>query len=276
MRWLFLLLLVVNVLYLGLELQREAGLRIRGVAPIKLTATAKPLSLVHELEVLPAVRATDEIEAKAYMLVGDQIRDDSIQSDGLVAQLPEIRLVELDESTQFSCFSYGPIPDKVQATGLNDWFRSHGMETFPRHTEEEGKQLFWIYLAPQASRENAVAVLQDLQHKGVNDYRLINRGNLKNAISLGLFSSQSAVNQRLNELKDKGYKPVVVPYADISRLYWLEVKLKATTELLDEIFEAYPARFKSVPIQCDKLPIAMRMPRIDHARGDPGKSGICA
>ena len=49
--------------------------------------------------------------------------------------------------------------------------------------------------------------IADLERKGVSDYLLINRNGLKNAISLGVFSSQDAVNRRLTEMTRKATSP---------------------------------------------------------------------
>jgi hypothetical protein len=88
-----------------------------------------------------------------------------------------------------SCFSFGPVADESQAT--------------MRHKDEQSRQLFWVDLAPQDSRQEAIVTIKTIRAKGVEDVRLISGGNLQNAISMGLFSSQAAVNKRLSELEKK-------------------------------------------------------------------------
>lgn len=72
-----------------------------------------------------------------------------------------------------------------------------------RHKDEQSRQLFWVDLAPQDSRQEAIVTIKTIRAKGVEDVRLISGGNLQNAISMGLFSSQTAVNKRLSELEKK-------------------------------------------------------------------------
>ncbi|MEE9551673.1 MAG: SPOR domain-containing protein, partial [Gammaproteobacteria bacterium] len=114
-------------------------------------------------------------------------------------------------------------------------------------------QLFWIYLAPLKSRESAVAAIEDLKKKGIRDFRLINTGDLRNAISLGLFSTQAAVNRRLNELKNKGYQAIIIPYRDAKVIYWIDVKLVNQQNVLNDMLTDVPSRFNSVPVNCSEI-----------------------
>ena len=102
--------------------------------------------------------------------------------------------------------------------------------------------------------------IQELKDRGINDYRLISHGNLENAISLGLFSSQASVNGRLRELEQKGYKPVVVPYYDNKRLFWVDVRLRESNVPLDSVFTGFPSRYNYVPVSCDKIAMDLAAP----------------
>ena len=95
--------------------------------------------------------------------------------------------------------------------------------------------------------------MADLESKGVKDLRLIEIGNMQNAISLGLFSTQASVNKRLNELKNKGYQPVVIPYRDADAIYWVDVRLQGQQDVLNDMFTGFPARFNSVPVNCGEI-----------------------
>jgi hypothetical protein len=99
-----------------------------------------------------------------------------------------------------------------------------------------------------------------MQGKGIGDYRLINRGDLENAISLGLFSSREAVDARLRELQEKGYVPVVVPYQDMKKTYWINIEVISDTILTDALQSEYPAKYTSVPINCDAVSGSVYIP----------------
>jgi len=158
--------------------------------------------------------------------------------------------------TMTVCYTYGPIPNVKESELLSNWLSERGISYKQRQTDENGKQMFWVYLTPRASLEQAQAAMEDLKEKGVKDMRLIREGDLLNAISLGLFSSQSAVNRRLNEIKAKGYQSVVVPYSGGKKVHWFDVSVVQKSSYVNELFTGFPARFNALPVDCNS--IAMR------------------
>lgn len=259
MKWIFIVLLIVNVVYFGWELDRETGIRVRQVKSVlHIPESAEKLRLLSEIETLPEFRPVgSQLPDSVPAVPGDE---QSAAGD-LVVQFPDIIESGLDNNLlRESCFRFGPVPDELSAKGLYDWFNSRNSRGNIFFTDQGGGQLFWIYLAPQQSRDRAFAVLQDLKDKGIDDTRLINRGDLENAISLGLFSSQAAVNSRLNELKDKGFTPIVVPYANVSKIYWLDVVVTESTGVIEDMINGYPARYKSVPVSCDSISNSVSQP----------------
>lgn len=249
MRWIFILLLVANVVYFGWELDRETGIRHRQAASVlPVPASAQQLKLLEELSEPPEPRTIDTgMDDVAMTEPGEP----GLPVGELVTDLPEINMTAADTTiVTYTCYHYGPLMDEDQMLTLQQWFTARNATSESAYVEEQGKQLFWIYLAPQPSRENAMAILDEMQKKGIGDFRLINRGDLQNAISLGLFSSREAVNNRLEELKEKGYVPVVVPYADVKKVYTLDVKIADTSGLLAQLPDAYPARYESTLVPC--------------------------
>ena len=273
MKWLFILLLLLNVIYFGWELDRQTRIEVKNsTAPFIIPNNVKQLVFLRELESPPELRnqpiLNDESDAGDIDVnsltdqsgSNDQLTDDVMIegkfSGNLVSNLPDIsakRISQDEESAEALCFSYGPFPANEQAKNLKQWFEQKEILVNQRTDNEQAKQLFWIYLAPQKSRENAIAAIEDLKSKGIKDYRLINSGDLRNAISLGLFSTQVIVNKRLNELKSKGYQPIVVPYHNAKVIYWVDVKLMGQQNLLNDLFTEYPSRFNSIPMNCSEI-----------------------
>ena len=270
MKWLFILLLLTNALYFGWELDRQTKMDVTNKASLPvLPKQAERLQFLTELDSFPPLReiivdsqfdnesdsARSQFATDSTADENDDLLNDSMTSE-LVDQLPDIGITTQQTDLGLgACFSFGPIADEVQANGLNNWFASNGGQAQLRHTDEQGRQLFWVYLSPQESRQEAMETIRSFQNKGVRDFRLIVKGNMQNAISMGLFSSQAAVNNRLNELKKKGYKPVVVPYSDGKRVFWVDAKLSTDQAILDKVFNDYPSRFSSVPVKCTEIAI---------------------
>jgi len=296
MKWLFILLLLLNLIYFGWELDRQAKVAFRNsVPPLVIPADVKKLALLRELTTLPpskhsrdesdenevveenittgqedllsesdqsAAGNQENTQTESEQPVADVMIKEEFAQD-LVTSLPDISIPGIPDATQSAmelCFSYGPFPDDHQTKDLMVWFEARQISVHQRLETEKEHQLFWIYLAPQVSRDSAIEAIEELKNKGIKDYRLIETGNLQNAISLGLFSTQASVNKRLNELKNKGYQPIVVPYRDAKAIYWVDVKLINQQNLLTDMFSDFPARFNSVPVKCDEIALLQVSP----------------
>jgi hypothetical protein len=286
MKWFFIIFLILNVCYFGWELDRQTRIEVsNAVRPFNVPADVQRLELLGEIEkkpdVSPAilipmpgknVSVTNKMEENQ----SSDIEDSPLQNiasmmdqgnvmiekkilDELVGGLPEFatNYVQQAEQEKILCVSFGPFADSYQAGELSNWLRDNDIQTKQRTEGNTKDQYFWIYLSPSETKDQAMAAIADLKGKGVQDYKLINKGNLQNAISLGLFSSQSAVNRRLNELKNIGYQPIMVPYHKTEIIIWVDAKLdtKDNTEgnILTEFINGYPSRFNSIPVKCGDL-----------------------
>ncbi len=249
MRWLFLILLAANILYFGWALNQQTHEDIRNAAAaMPVPSGARKLRLIRDLPSPPPLRQTAAVPAP-----GTAVNLAPMPKD-LVSRLPQIDVTNLAaESVQNTCLTFGPLPDEQQTTALADWFRSRQARVQQRSSSPRDKSLFWIYLAPLGTEAGARAVLDELKKKGISDYRLISQGDLKNAVSLGLYSSQAAVNDRLAQLRHQGYKPVVVPYTGTGRVYWLDVKIPGGTSALRDVYQGFPSHFNSVPVKCSQI-----------------------
>ena len=255
MKWLALILLVANAVYFGWELDRSTriGLANRNAAVV-VAKNVPRLSLLGELGTLPETRT----DSTAPQYAEPEPEEAPYE---IVSLLPDISVNDAEAGAAVeSCFTFGPLPEERQALWLGDWFRARDVAVAARETVDSDRKLFWVYLAPEESREDALAVLAELQGKGISDMRLIGTGGMQNAISLGLFSTQAAVNARLKELEGHGRHPVVVPYADVQKVHWLDVRVTSTAGALQTLFSGYPSGFNSVPVKCSEIAIGNAAP----------------
>jgi len=282
MKWLFIIFLLFNVCYFGWELDRQTLIEVsNSVRPFTVPANVQKLVLLEELENLPSTTpvlkssVADEIKGEGTGEGGVEFPDKkdsllqniiSMMDQGdvmiekklieeLVSNFPEFTTNHVQESEEerMLCVSFGPFAESYQAGELSNWLKENEIQTKLR-TESGGKdQLFWIYLSPSESKDEAIAAIEELKGKGIHDYKLIDKGNLQNAISLGLFSNQAAANRRLNELKNIGYLPIMVPYHKTQSIIWVDAKLDKQENTLSDFFNGYPSRFNSVPVKCEKL-----------------------
>ena len=273
MKWFFVLLLLVNLVYLGWEIDRSSKQhRANKQTAINIPATANRLQLVADLDMPPETRKPPVVPDEDYQQVNVtsmlpiemnpntenmmqtflnessmmQLQSEFMQEDRAVRSID-------DEPVNTICYTYGPIPEKKESALMSEWLNERGIEYEQRQTTEDGLPKFWVYLSPQASTARAEKTVEELKQQGIRDLQLIRSGDLLNAVSLGLFSTQAAVNRRLNEIKATGYQPVVVPYAGGKKVYWFDVMLVQNSSYVNELFSGFPARFKALPVNCDEI-----------------------
>ncbi len=276
MKWLFILLLLVNVIYLGWEMDRDVQLDYANVsAAVKIPAGTQRLVLLSELGKPPETRNRNGLDTDKSMHYfnsepvlpialnpNTEKLVESLLSEQSSTHQDEMSIVPDYENNTLStysspevpvCYRYGPIPNLKESKLLSEWLNDRGILYKQRETDEQGRELFWVYLTPRDSRASAEAAMKDLKLKGVKDIRLINEGDLSNAISLGLFSSQAAINRRLNEIKAKGYQSVVIPYSGGNKIQWFDVRVVKNAYYVDDLFTGLPARFNALPVDCNEI-----------------------
>ncbi len=150
------------------------------------------------------------------------------------------------------CVHIGPFAMTDEYAPLAKWLTPRSTTVNVETVTTNRRQLFWVYLE-QRSADEAQARLAELKRKGVRDTLLVNRDGFTNAISLGVFSSQDAVNRRLAEIERKGYKPVVVPRIETTDMRWLNVELATGYEDKRRIPAALRGNAGVEDIDCSRL-----------------------
>lgn len=187
---------------------------------------------------------------------------------------PPRRETVADAEPADRCVAAGPFEQATERDAFRDWLRGYAATLESRAEAVRTRQLFWVYLEP-ASDADARQRIDDLRERGVEDYMLIRRGGLRNAISLGLFSSQDSVNRRLAELSEQGYQPVVVPRFETSDRYWVDARLAAAHDALPEPPAGLLGAARVVERDCTAAPgssaaAAPESDTIGTGSGDPG------
>ncbi len=215
MKWFAIALLIANVVLFGWRFNEQLHLRARATAATPTVPTGAPtLQLVSELPVLPPRRKVEKPGGSDPLAVEDTV----VQAVDLSTE------INSDALASDTCVEIGPLADQQSVAAAREWLRPRSTMVHTRAETVRERRYFWIYLEP-ASAEQARRNLNDLAKRGVEDYMLIHRGGLKNAISLGLFRSQDSVNRRLAEMTEKGYKPVVVPQFETTENFWIRATM---------------------------------------------------
>lgn len=254
MRWWCVALLAANALWYAWALhartQEDLARRAAPQAPAALPRGLPSLRLLSELDAPPPLRAVPALPP------GEG--GPAVAEAPAAAPVPEadetVVVIDTQAATPGSgvCTIAGPFLAVADAQPLRDWLRTRAVRLLLESREVRARQLYWIYLEP-IDDATAQERLRDLRAQGVQDYLLIKRADMTSAISLGLFSSQDAVNRRLAELQEKGYQPVVVPRFETREEHWLRAELAQGYEDPALIPDDARGGVRLAPIPCAAL-----------------------
>ncbi|MBX2809908.1 MAG: SPOR domain-containing protein [Cellvibrionaceae bacterium] len=96
-------------------------------------------------------------------------------------------------------------------------------------TSDEG---YWLHLAPESSRKEALRRLSELQRQGIDSY-VIPSGNLANGISLGMFSRRERAQAMKDQVREQGYKPIITAIAREEKEIWVFLNAGEASKLSD-------------------------------------------
>ena len=209
MKWIFLLLLLVNVSFFGWQVTRPYTNDVDAPAAASVSHYENRLVLLSEV---PAA----ELRRRDGGAVGGNL-------------------------TGASCFSVGPLSSEVPTTNLRAWLEAQGAKVTLRNDVWREQVWYWVYFEPFESRAAAQERVRSLEDEGLRDISVIARGDMANAVSLGVYARRSSLDKRLAELQARGYNPAVLPRHRTQRTAWFEVHLPPDSEFpLARLRDTFP------------------------------------
>jgi cell division protein FtsN len=187
MRWMFLLLLVLNGFYYVWN-QQQAPLRAKEVAPLSLSQESKR-----------DIRLLSESQAPAR------------RSAPAAAPAPEA-----------VCLFLGSYEQESQAQAVEQRLLSLDILSRVQSVDAAGGVDFWVYLAPLGSRQASLRQLRELQARKIDSY-IITQGDLSNGISLGIFPRNDSAQSVMQRLRSAGYEPQIRELTRAHRNYWVRI-----------------------------------------------------
>jgi len=195
-RWIFLTLLLLNVLFAVVEWSSRLD---------KYELLDKPYRIVEG-----GVRLTMLGESKVLQEVGGS-------SGGMGAIEP-------------LCLLLGPLDSKEEATQLLSLFQQEDLKVELVAQPIKKAPNYWVYLAPFENRKAAIVKLKELQSAKVDSY-LITQGELANGISLGVFENIDSARRMSKRRKGQGYDVKVSELGKSEFEYWIAILEEYTEEL---------------------------------------------
>ena len=200
MRWIFLTLLLLNVLFAVVEWSSRLD---------KYEVQNMPYRIIEG-----GVRLTMLGEPKA--LQGDK---------DLLAEI---------EVAEPLCLLLGPLDNKGEATELLSLFQRKEVKAELVAQSIKKAPNYWVYLAPFDNRRAAITRLKELQSAKVDSY-LITQGELANGISLGVFENIDSARRMSERRKGQGYDVKVSELGKSDFEYWVAILEEYAEELDFEV-----------------------------------------
>lgn len=276
MRWLFLLLLVINIAYVAWELERE---HVRETVPHMLPRGVERIALLGETKsdardgddtARPAVTGstTAAVGQESIAESPDQAATSLQQTEAgkadiraIEAASPEtVAVVEeqaaetrdempvetpAEKTAQESghqppddlCYTLGPFREMKTLRTVTREIRDYVVEVSFRSREEQEQTMFRVLLTPVGSKREARALIKELDSKNIRDHFIITEGSSKNAISLGYFSKKARAYRHAERVRKLGFDVVAEPVFSNYTIYWLDYRIKAGNEIPQRIID---------------------------------------
>ena len=271
MRWLFLVLLVLNVGYVAWELERERPQHVRTTS---LPTGVERIVLLHELE--SATAEKEDIAPPAITPGTKQARIGASKDDparpqqtggGQTRTLPTQVAVAADVSTDVEtvaeaqgsaqtgapadrpevmpvakpavdlCYTLGPFSEMQTLRLVTREIKDYVVEASFRSREEQEQTMFRVFLKPVGSKQEAKALIKELVSNDIRDYFIITDGANKNGISLGYFSNKGRAYGHADRVRKLGFDVIVEPVFRTYTIYWLDYRIKSGNEIPQQIFD---------------------------------------
>ncbi len=164
------------------------------------------------------------------------------------------------------CLIAGPFGNELAAGEMRQRLLALGVDSEVRAGQSGEYDDYWVHIPPLPSADGAMRLLRELQAQRIDSF-VINKGELANGISLGLYSSREMVLSVSRRLQDAGYNVAVKPLPRQPEEWWLEIDASAEAVLdasfWDQAVQPFP-RLQTLTGACESQTVA----------GGGGQSGL--
>jgi hypothetical protein len=239
MRNIFLLLLLAN---LGLYLWSYQKNNTLAESVVSLPSTLPTLTLLSELppeldNPMVEKSTTEEIEEQEQLLVSIAEAETIAPSEALVV-IDKLEEPQPDEEVDLNIVSQY-IESSPQATFC---FKTKAFELESLLSPIEKILLlsnvvvkrekavvdvrvgYWVLIPPSDDRNAALEMVEKLKEHGITDVRRFTKGELVNAISLGLFRKKEYADRRSDIVKKRGFETKIKPRMRLKDGYILHIE----------------------------------------------------
>ena len=148
-----------------------------------------------------------------------------------------------EKSAELVCFTLGPFKQATLASQTAEAISALGITVERRQESQRTPRGYWVYLPSLKSYSEARDKVQEMKQLGLSDLFIMGKGEHQNAISLGLFKSQQAAEDRHTQVKGMGFDAVLAVQYREKKQGWLDMSVAgdqttavaALSEMAEEI-----------------------------------------
>lgn len=171
--------------------------------------------------------------------VGDRLELLRESNSGRVIKKDKVKPVEdspkeIDKESM--CTMVGPYEQLVRAEFLLEKLESLGVTAVITPVERVEGTMFWVYLPPELSQQDALMRLYELQKKNIESY-IITKGELERGISFGQYADKVEADLRLDEIKKQGYQPEIKELKKTINETWVTLSPGSAEKISDSVWQ---------------------------------------
>jgi len=137
---------------------------------------------------------------------------------------------QVDEAINLRCFAAGPYTDEATILTAAETIKPQVLKSNIRRLTTTQEAGYWVYIPALPSRQEALKKGRDLAAAFVKDYYVVTSGNNENSISLGLYREPFNADNRVNQLKQKGFAVEKETRLEQWPEFWLDFSLGEDSE----------------------------------------------
>jgi hypothetical protein len=155
----------------------------------------------------------------------------------IYVQKPVEPLLEGTVGIAEQCGVLGPIGDRQQAMSAEEILRNAGIEVWVKENSARTKIGFWVVIPPLENTEQVQAKIQELADAGIKDIWVFRSGELKNSISLGMFSKEENAQNYSQVAAAKGFNTELRPRFLNKKRYRLGFRIENSEPVIKSMWQ---------------------------------------
>jgi len=235
MRWLFLLLLAVNIIFFSWNLfkgdNNDASSSRNGTV---LSTTSKKLMLLSEIDLSPKVKSHPEDESLPALKPDNTILTADPQPAASDPSSTTTTTVESPQTITHEtglCYVLGPFASGTEAQRVITRTATTTAIVERRWSSPRIRPGYLVHIPPAANIKEARSTISVLNTAGISDARIIPSGEMKYAVALGIFPTIESARKRLKKVHKYDIDVTINEVRIRKRQHWLALRGNNGTRL---------------------------------------------